>query len=465
MSAKHFLADLAEQAVQFTMNLGAEYADVRAEQTTSTSIRLSNDEFERVTVGANHALGIRALLNGSWGFSSTNSLRIKSIRACSTDAFRIAKTLSRVTGEKVELSPARTVRDHVKPVVYEPLTETETDKKMMELMHLSKTAQQKDKRVGAYVIYDDCAGSTVACNSDGSRILADTSRLYVAVSAIASEAGKVVSCREHIGNCGGFELFKDKKTCEIAVRAAERATRLLKARAGSKGRFAALLDPRMAGIFAHEAIGHACEADQIVSGESILRGKIGEPIGSNLISIVDDPTATGEWGSRKYDDECVCTEKRLLVDHGLLSDYINDRETAAKLNLKPNGGAMAENSLCRPIVRMSNIHIARGDSSFEELLEDTRQGIYLKGTRGGEVSITHGSFQFTAEEAYLIEKGELTVPLLGVTLSGSILETLGNVEAVSRDFEKNVGFCSKGNQNVPIGTAGPYLCLKNALVG
>jgi TldD protein len=465
MSAKHFLADLVEQAVQFTTNLGAEYADARAEQTVSTSIRLSNEEFERVATGIECAFGVRALVKGAWGFSSTNLLGIKNVRACSTDAFKVAKTLSRVVKEKAELSPTKTVRDHVKSVAYEPLMETETDKKLMELMHLSKTAQQQDKRVGAYVIYDDCAGSTVAVNSDGSRILADTSRLYVAVLAMASEAGKVTSCREHIGSCGGFELFKSEKIGEIAVHAARRAVRLLEARAGPNGKFTALLDPRMAGIFVHEAIGHACEADQIASGESILKGKIGEPIGSKLISIIDDPTVIGEWGSRKYDDECVSTKKRILVNHGILSDFINNRESAAKLNLKPNGGAIAESPLCRPIVRMSNLHVARGNHSFEELLEDIHYGIYLKGTRGGEANIANGSFQFTAEEAYLIEKGELTTPFVGATLSGSALETLSNVDAASRNFEKNVGFCSKSSQNVPTGTASPYLRLTNALLG
>lgn len=465
MRFENTLLDLSDKAIQIMIDLGAEYADIRAEKAISTAIRTSNDDVEQASTGLNYAFGARALVNGAWGFSSANSIKTRDVEICSTSAFKTAKSISKSTKEKIALCPVKTVRDHVKLKVDEPLAETEIDRKIDEVLHFSRIARKHDKRIGAYVVYEDSTGQEVTANSDGSQILTDNSRVYLGLFALASESGKVASCREQIGSCRGFEFFKDGRIDEIAKATAVRAVNLLEAKHIPRGKFTVILDPKLAGVFAHEAVGHACEADYVVSSESVLKGKTGQVIGSKAVSIIDNPGNGNGWASRRYDDECVQTEKRVLISHGVLIGFINSRETASKLGMKPNGGARAQSSFYCPIVRMSSIQIAKGDHSFEELLETVRSGVYLRGTQGGQVNAAKGTFQFTAEEAYLIDKGSFSTPLLHVSLSGDTIDTLQNIDAVGYDLESNVGFCGKNGQNVPVGMKSPHVRLGEAVIG
>jgi len=163
--------------------------------------------------------------------------------------------------------------------------------------------------------------------------------------------------------------------------------------------------------------------------------------------------------------EGVPAKKRLLIDRGILKDFITNREVAAKLNMNPNGGARAQSYAFRPIVRMSNTYIAEGDSTFEEMLKDIEHGVYVKATRGGQVDPAKGTFQFSAEEAYKIENGEVTTPLLDVSLSGLTLEILHNIDAVAKDFAYDIGSCGKEDQFVPAGHGSPHIRIKSAVVG
>jgi len=459
------LLDLAEKAIRLGMHLGVEYADARAERIHSTAIRLTNDRFEQAVSGIDQGLGVRVLYKGAWGFSSTSSLETEDIRAVVKTTLKIAKATSKRVKEKAKIRSAKPVKAHIKVKTSQPLSEIGIDKKMKKVLDFSKIAREySPKIVSANFIYEEAAGEKAIVSSDGAKILTNLGRVYVGVNAVAKQAQKLTSARERMGKIGGFELFDEVNGDEIMEKAAERAVDLLKAKPAPSGRFTVIADPRLAGVFAHEAVGHACEADSVIAGESILAGKIGKVVGSKLVSIFDDSTLAGGWGSQKYDDEGVATKKRPLIERGVLRGYITNKEAAAKLNLNPNGGARAENFSYPPIVRMSNTYIARGDHTFEELLEGINHGVYLKASRGGQVDTAKGTFQFNAEEARLIEGGELTTPLLDVSLSGLTLETLHNIDAVGNDFELNMGFCGKG-QTVPVGDASPHIRIKNALVG
>lgn len=266
---------------------------------------------------------------------------------------------------------------------------------------------------------------------------------------------------------GGFEKFLEKDLDSTAKETANKASALLKAKQATGGRFTVVADPEHIGVFVHEALGHAAEADFVISGESVLTGKLGQKVGSEVATVYDDPSVPDGFGSFKYDSEGTLAKKRTIIEKGVLREYILNREAAAKLNLAPNGGARAQGYHFRPIPRMSNTYIAPGDYSFDELIEDIRNGIYVKGTRGGQVNIAIGSFQFLAQEAFLIEKGRVTKPLLDVSLSGLTLETLQNIDAVGKDFSvAGIGFCGKNEQsNLPVGNGGSSTRIRNVVVG
>jgi TldD protein len=224
-------------------------------------------------------------------------------------------------------------------------------------------------------------------------------------------------------------------------------------------------DQDLTGVLVHEALGHACEADAILGGDSILEGSMGKKIASELVTIYDDPTIRGAFGSYPFDDEGVRTRRKVLVEDGVLREFLHSRTTAQRLGMAPNGSARAESYSARPLVRMSNTFMAGGDRKLEELLEGIKLGVYAKGSRGGQVDTAKGTFQFNAQEAFLIEKGRITAPLRDLSLSGETLRMLADVVALADDSRVgDPGYCGKG-QWVPVGDGGPHMRVKQAVVG
>jgi TldD protein len=460
------LLDLAAMTVDLALKHRVEYAEVRVERTDSTNIRMVRDRLEYIISGVDRGLGVRVLHKGAWGFASTSSFKREDIEDAIKSAVKAANATSFMLEKKVRLASVKACEDHVITPVKIPLPTVETKEKMKIVTRTSEIVRDySPKIVSVTAVYGDSSGKRVIMTSDGAKILMERSLATVAVLAIAQEGEKITSIRERLGSPGGFEIFERLKFEETAKEVAERAVNLLKAKPAPTGRFTVVIDPKLAGVFAHEAVGHACEGDHVADGESILQGKIGEKVGSEHVTIYDDSTYPNGWGSTKYDMEGVPTKKRLLIHRGFLKDFILNRETAAELNMIHNGGARAQSYAFRPIVRMSNTYIAPGDYTFDELLEDVKNGIYVKGTRGGQVDPAKGTFQFSAEEAYLIEHGEITTPLLDVSLSGLTLETLNNIDAVAKDFGIHVGFCGKEDQIVPAGDGSPHIRIRNAVVG
>jgi len=452
--------------MDLTLKHKVEYADVRVERASSINIRMVKDRLEFIISGVDQGLGVRVLHKGAWGFASTCSFKKEDIEKTIKNAVKTASATSTMLKQKVKLSSVKTWKDHVIEPVEIPLPEVETKEKMKLVTKMSEIVRNYSPKIASVTaVYGDSSGQKAIMTSEGTNILTDSSRGTAAVLAVGKEAEKITAVAERVGLPGGFEIFKRLKVEETAKQVAERAVNLLKAKPAPSGRFTVVIDPKLAGVFAHEAVGHACEGDHVADGESILRGKIGEKIGSGHVTIYDDSTYPEGWGSAEYDSEGVPTQKRLLINRGILKNFILNREAAAELNLKPNGGARAQSFAFRPIVRMSNTYIAAGDHTFEELLEGVNHGVYVKGTRGGQVDPAKGTFQFGAEEAYLIEHGHITTPLLDVSLSGLTLETLNNIDAVAKDFGIHVGYCGKEDQSVPAGDGSPHIRVRNAVVG
>ena len=223
-----------------------------------------------------------------------------------------------------------------------------------------------------------------------------------------------------------------------------------------------VLDPELAGVFVHEAVGHASEADLVLEGSSVLENRIGEQVASPLINVIDDPTLH-EYGYYPFDAEGVQSAKTMIIKDGILDSYLHSRETAGHLGGTPGHSRGQGYSI--PVVRMSNTYIDNGDATFEEMLEDVENGMYLIGSRGGQVNTGEGVFQFNAEKGYLIENGELTALLRDVSLSGKTLEILKNITTVGNDLTMHSGRCGKNGQLVPVTDGSPHISISKALVG
>ena len=282
-----------------------------------------------------------------------------------------------------------------------------------------------------------------------------------AVSAVASENGVYQAGRESRFGYG-YELFEKENVLELAGKAGNTAVELLNAKTPKGGEMPVILDQELAGVFAHEAVGHASEADLVLEGDSILENRIGEQIASPLITIIDDPTLH-EFGYYPFDAEGAQSRRTEIINKGVFNSYLHSRETAAKLGGNP-GNCRAQ-GYSMPVVRMSNTFIDNGDARFEEMLEEAKNGMYLIGSRGGQVNTGEGIFQFNAEKGYLIRNGELTELIRDVSLSGKTLEILNHVALVGNDLKMTAGRCGKAGQLVAVSDGSPHLAISKALVG
>jgi len=280
------------------------------------------------------------------------------------------------------------------------------------------------------------------------------------VLAVASRNGNVQMGYEREHTIHGFDL---RHRQESGKKAAGTAVALLDAGAVKGGKMRAVLDPELAGVFAHEAVGHASEGDLIQEGNSVLKGRTGEKIGGEILTIVDDPTLH-EFGFCPVDAEGTAVARTEIIRRGVVNAFLHNRESLAAVGNGIAGHARAMPGE-PPLVRMSNTFIENGDASRDEIFAECRNGIFLAGSRGGQVDPGRGIFQFNAEYGYLVENGECTKMIRDVSLSGEILSTLHSIALCGNDRKMSPGYCGKGGQSVPVSDGAPHVLLLDAVVG
>jgi len=288
----------------------------------------------------------------------------------------------------------------------------------------------------------------------------EMSRSGFNVLAVASRNGNVQMGYEREHSIRGFNLRHQQA---LGKKAAKIAVALLDAGAAKGGKMRAVLDPELAGVFAHEAVGHASEGDLVQEGNSVLKGKTGQKIGNENLTIIDDP-GIHEFGFDPVDAEGVAVLRTEIIKKGIINAYLHNRETLSSVGNGVAGHARAMPGE-PPLVRMSNTFIEAGDATEHEIFEECRNGIFLRGSRGGQVDPGRGIFQFNAEYGYLVENGECTKMVKDVSLSGEILATLHGIALCGNKRSMSPGYCGKGGQSVPVSDGAPHILLCDAVVG
>ena len=434
-----------------------DYVDIRCGMGDNTSILMKDGNVDEINTGMSLGTRIRVLNNGAWGFAYTTD--ISKIDEITETALKLSNSLK---GD-VTLRESDIIKDKVEVDVKIPFKDISIEEKS-EIMKEANDAATIDKVNSTTVSYADSEVKELFMNSEGSEIQVKTSRLRMALNASATNGEIIQFGHGSLGGVKGYEIIKDADIEEFGRKIGEKAVRLLDAKPAPSGQFPVVADSELTGVLIHEALGHATEGDLILQNDSILKDKLGEQIASDIVNIFDDASRKDGFGYFPYDVEGIKTKPNQLVKDGKLISLLNSRETSSKLGMSSSGNArslIAE----QPIVRMSNTYLQPGDMEVDELFEDIEHGMYLKGSRGGQVDTGKGFYQFNAAEGYLIENGEITTPLRDVSLSGNILETLKNIDAIGNDFKLSVGFCGKDGQTVPVGDGGPHTRILNALVG
>ena len=454
--------DLAK-VVDAGQGLGAEYTEVRMQKLFNTTLTVKDSRVESVKEGNENGAAVRVLVNGAWGFASLGTLERQSLTNAVAEACKMAKAASLHVKTPVKLADSKTVEAKVTVKPKKDPKEVSVEKKIDLLLTEDKNVFDYDTRVKSCTInYMDIAATDYFMNSDRTYIEQDKLYLYLLSYTTAKEADKLTFSHDLLGYTSGFEAFDTETPEVIGRRVAKRAVDQLKAEKPKGGTFPAVIGPKVIGIFAHEAFGHLAEADLTLSG-SVLTDKLGKRVASEKVTIYDDGTLEGAFGSFRYDDEGVPVQKTTLIKNGEIVSLMHNRETAHKFGTKPTGNARAEDFRYEPIIRMRNTYLTRGDYSFKELFEDIKFGYYIKDYRGGQANLD-GTFQVGVQEAYEIVNGELGTPVRNLSFSGNTLETLHKVDAIGKNFELSVGICGKG-QRAPVGAGGPDVRVQEVLIG
>ncbi len=457
------MKDILRKVIDAAESFGSEYSEIRAQELHKTILTLKEERVEAARQGLEKGAALRVLVNGAWGFATVGTLDPRTLAEAVTDAYKMARAASTTIKTPIKLADTKTATDKIGKTPRKDPKGISIEEKIKTTLQTSKTALNHSKNIkGCTVDYLDLTGTSYFMNNQDTYIEQDKLYIWTRVMVTAKEEEIYTSSREEVGSTAGYEVF-DTETPEIVgERAAKRAVDQLKAKTPKGGTFPAVLGPNILGVFVHEAFGHLAEADLTLSG-SVLLDKVGKKIASKVVTLFDDGTIDGAFGSFKYDDEGIPSQKTLLVEDGVVVGLMHNRETAAKFKAEPTGNARAEDFRVEPIIRMRNTYLKPRDHSLEELLSSIKFGYYVKSFRGGQANLD-GTFQVGVQEAYEIEKGEIGSPVRNASLSGNTLETLLKVDAVGKDFELWPGRCGKG-QTAFICDGGPHARVKEVLIG
>ncbi|WP_304947359.1 metalloprotease TldD [uncultured Parasutterella sp.] len=265
----------------------------------------------------------------------------------------------------------------------------------------------------------------------------------------------------------GLSYFTDSILGNYAAQAVDAAVRNLEAIAAPAGSFPVVLGSGWPGVLLHEAVGHGLEADFIRKGTSVFTGRVSERVASPLVTVIDDGTIVGRRGSLAIDDEGNLAACTTLIDEGVLRGFMHDEMSARLMNLPLTGNGRRESFAHLPMPRMTNTYMLEGETDPQEIIESVDYGIYASNFGGGQVDITNGNFVFSMSEAWLIEKGRLTAPVKGATLTGNGADALTKIVLVGSDLklDQGNGVCGKNGQHVPTGVGMPTLRIDGLTVG
>ena len=455
---------VVERVLGTALRTGGDFAEIFAEDRRGTGAVLDDGRVEDMASGRERGAGIRVVSGETTGFAHTSDLSEAGLRAAAAAA--AAATRGGNGGvREVALRPLHAPR----PTTVESLPETVDKAAKVELL---RRADEAARAAGAAirqvsVSYGDNRRRILVANSDGVLATDDQVRTRFSVSCVAEADTGLQTGRESVGATVGFELFATTDVEELGGRAAARAIAKLAARPAPSGTFPVVIEQGSGGVLFHEACGHGLEADAILKDLSVFAHRVGEQVASPLVTLVDDATMGPEWGAFAVDDEGHPAARNVLIDDGVLTDYMWDWLRARKEGRPASSGnGRRETYQHLPMVRMPTTFLANGTEDPAEIVRQTPHGVYVAQLGGGQVNTATGDFTFGATEAYLIEDGRITEPLRDTNLIGNGPEILRLIDVVGNDFAMgSPGTCGKQGQGVPVGTGQPTLRVSALTVG
>lgn len=441
-----------------------DYGDIYLQSSYSESWVLEDSIVKSGSFNVDQGIGIRAIYGEKTGFAYADEISSQALLDASKAARAIAQSGNNKTialGQSGSISPLYS-QDN-------PLNSFNAEQKIDLLKQVDQKARSMDNRITQVMASLNAAYSVVLVTATDGTVAADIRPLiHMSVTVIAEQNGRRETGRSGGGNRVMYDYFlENNRFITYVEEAVEQALLQLEAGPAPAGTMPVVLGSGWAGIILHEAIGHGLEGDFNRKGSSAFSNRIGEKVASDQCTIVDDGTISNRRGSLTLDDEGTQSQNTVLIENGILKNYMQDKLNARLMNMTPTGNGRRQSYAHLPMPRMTNTYMLAGKYAPEEIIASVSKGLYAKSFSGGQVDITSGKFVFSASEAYLIENGKITAPVKGATLVGSGPEVLTKVSMVGNDFalDSGIGTCGKDGQAVPVGVGQPSLKVDELTVG
>jgi TldD protein len=440
---------------------GGDYADIYYEKTESIFIVCEDNRIEKVVSGIDAGVGVRLIRNSRTAYAYTNDPSESNLVSLCRE---LAASFGPGPSSSRDIVLARTKPPFELSIAVDP-TGIDVGRKIEYVRRANETARAHRTIRQAKVIYRDSRKTVAVANTMGALSSDIRTGTVFAVQVVAQKNGIIQTGYEPVGGAVGFEIFDDNLPERVSQTAVERAELMLDAAPAPAGILPVVLSSSAGGTMIHEAVGHGLEADLAGKRLSVYSGKVGQKVASELITVLDDSTLPGRRGSFVFDDEGTPSQRTVLVENGILVDFMYDRLCALKEKRESTGNGRRESYRHKPIPRMTNTIIAPGAMNPDDIISSVDRGLLVKKMGGGQVNTVNGQFVFEVSEGYMIEGGTVTRPVRGAILTGKGPEVLGEIDMIGDDLGFGIGTCGKDGQGVPVADAQPTLRIPRITVG
>jgi TldD protein len=468
--------DIVDYTLEYARSKNVEYAEVRAQDQIRERLLLRSGILEAYASAVDSGFCLRVIANGGIGFASTNKWTKEEAKKIVDLAFKYARAANRK--DKIKFAEENGIETKWVVDQKEKIKNVSPEEKISKFVEINDSLTSCGVNIAATI--STCSTDLTSkyyVNSEGSRISSFVPNVAAYVFITVAEQGKTEQAYEQFGYSGGWEAFRGWNVTEKMIHNAKILKEIItKGKTVKSGTMDLVCGPEVTGIAAHESCGHPMEADRILGREMSQAGRsfifkggpywIGTKIGSDIVTIVDDPTIDHSYGFYAYDDEGVKARRRYLYKNGLINEFLHNRESAAKLGTKSNGSSRSVNYDREAIVRMANTFVLPGKMSEEEILEDVKNGVYMKSFTEWNIDDKRFNQRYVGREAYIIENGELRYPIARPVIETTTEKFWTAVDAVSKNIEFDSATCGKGDpmQGVPVYTGGPSIRLREVYV-
>ncbi len=464
----HSIDDYFKQNIEFLLSYGvgagADLVEIFVENVDNISLLVEQDTVTSVNPSIGKGIGIRVFLGKRDGFYSTNDFSKQGLIYGLDQALEMLG-LEKHTNSSNSFQGLKDLTDYSisksKMILNCPTIKESTNKLLSATMFLKKHGRHLSVRRGSY---SKTLQEVIVASSDGT--FAKDLRLYqsIGVNALAVDKEYRSSIGRRIGNTEKPNALIDWDAEETALDINESAEKMLYAKYVTAGQMPAILANKFGGVIFHEACGHLLETTQIERGTTPFAKLKGNKIANKAVTAIDEGKSEGAFGSIAIDDEGMETQKTVLIENGILKNFLSDRAGELRTGHKRTGSGRRQSYAFSAASRMRNTYIDKGTYTPTQLIESIDEGIYCKSMGGGSVGAT-GQFNFSVEEGYLIKNGKLTDPVKGATLIGEAVDVMPRISMCANDLDLAAGFCGSisGNINVTVGQ--PHIKVDSITIG